>query len=147
MTEEEEIQLTVDVQPGMKDGDTIKFDQVADEAVGHTPGDLVFIIKQIPDALFRREGDDLHMSLDISLQEALVGFDKSFKHLDGHNVVVRKNDVSYCSEIVKIKGEGMPKRGNKSVKGDLYITLSISFPRKFSDKQKDLLRQAMALGA
>lgn len=146
MTEEEEIQLTVDVQPGMKDGDSIKFDQVADEAVGHTPGDLIFIIKQIPDAVFRRDGDDLHMSLEISLQEALVGFEKSFRHLDGHNVIVRKVDVSHCSEIVKIKSEGMPRRGNKSAKGDLYVTLNIVFPRKFSDKQKDLIRQAMALG-
>merc|ERR1711907_9964 len=49
-TESEEIQLTLDIQPGLSDGDTIKFDQVADEAVGHIPGDLIFVLKQIPDA-------------------------------------------------------------------------------------------------
>lgn len=147
MTEEEEIQLTVDIQPGMKDGETIKFDQVADEAVGHTPGDLIFVVRQIPDALFRREGDDLHMSMQISLEEALVGFDKTFEHLDGHKVVVKKADVTFCSEVVQIRGEGMPRKGNKASKGDLFVTLNINFPRKFSDKQKNLIRQAMALGA
>ncbi len=73
MTEEEEIQLTVDIQKGMKDGDKIKFDAIADEAVGHTPGDLIFVVRQIPDAMFRREGDDLHMSMEITLEESLVG--------------------------------------------------------------------------
>jgi DnaJ-class molecular chaperone len=46
MTEEEEIQLTVDVAAGMANGDKIKFDQIADEAVGHIPGDVLFVIRQ-----------------------------------------------------------------------------------------------------
>ncbi|RYH31349.1 J domain-containing protein [archaeon] len=147
MTEEEEIQLTLDILPGMKDGDQIKFDQVADEAVGHIPGDLVFIIQQAPDTDFRREGDDLHMNMVITLHESLVGFKKSFKHLDGHQVVVDKSDVTYCSEVVKMVGEGMPKKGGKKVFGDLYITLLIDFPRRFSEQQKKLISQAMAMGA
>lgn len=144
MTEEEEIQLTLDIQPGFKDGDTIKFDQVADEAVGHIPGDLIFVIQQIPNNQFNRQGDDLHTHMTISLEESLVGFNRAFKHLDGHDVVVKKDDVTFCSEVVKVAGEGMPKRGNRSVKGDMYITLNIDFPRQFTDKQKTLIRQALA---
>eukprot|EP01040_Poterioochromonas_malhamensis_P004622 gene4622-4953_t len=143
MTEQEEIQLTLDIQPGFKDGDTIKFDQVADEAVGHIPGDLIFVIQQIPDTQFTRQGDDLHTHMTISLEEALVGFERSFKHLDGHDVIVKKDDVTFCSEVVKIKGEGMPKKGSRSVKGDLSITLNIDFPRSFTDKQKQLIKQAL----
>lgn len=148
MTEDEEIQLTLDVQAGMRDGDRIKFDQVADEAVGHIAGDLVFIIKQAPDAVFRRDGDDLHMDLVITLQESLVGFEKRFVHLDGREVLVRKNDVTYCSEVVRMVGEGMPKKSSgKKQHGDLYITLLINFPRQLSERQKQLINQAMALGA
>ncbi len=142
MTEEEEIQLTVDIQAGMKDGDTVKFDQVADEAVGHISGDLIFRVKQVPDAQFTRQGDDLHMSINISLLDSLVGFHTSFAHLDGHMVEIRKDDVTYCSEVVTVRGEGMPKRGSRS-KGDLYVTLIINFPRNFSEKQKQLIRQAI----
>lgn len=144
MTEEEEIQLTVDIQAGMKDGDQVKFDQIADEAVGHVPGDLIFVIRQIPDSQFSRQGDDLHMTMTITLQEALVGFEKTFKHLDGHDVVVRKFDVTFCSEVITMRGEGMPKKGNKSSHGDLFITFNIDFPRQFSDKQKELINKAFA---
>jgi DnaJ homolog subfamily B member 11 len=151
MTEQEEIQLTVDIQPGMADGDVIRFEQVADEAVGHIAGDLIFRVKQVPDAHFTRQGDDLYMSINISLLDSLVGFETSFAHLDGHIVHIRKADVTYCSEVVTVRGEGMPKRGaagrggakKSGAKGDLYVTLIIDFPRNFSDRQKELIRQAI----
>eukprot|EP01034_Spumella_vulgaris_P024661 gene24661-31030_t len=120
MTEEEEIQLTVDIQAGMSDGDSIKFDNVADEAVGHIAGDLIFKVKQVPDAQFQRQGDDLYMSINISLLDSLVGFHTSFAHLDGHIVELKKSDVTYCSEVMTVKGEGMPrKNAGRGVKGDL----------------------------
>mmetsp|Transcript_16481 Transcript_16481/g.16594 ORF Transcript_16481/g.16594 Transcript_16481/m.16594 type:complete len:362 (-) Transcript_16481:109-1194(-) len=142
MTEEEEIQITLDIHAGMKDGEKIKYDQVADELVGHIPGDLIFVIKQIPDKTFARDGDDLHTTMKISLEDSLIGFSTSIKHLDGHVVNVVKNDVTYCSEVVTIKGEGMPKKNGKS-KGNLHITLTIDFPRQFSPKQKELIRAAL----
>ena len=147
MTEEEEIQLTVDIQAGMKDGDKIKFDQVADEAVGHTPGDLIFVVRQVSDPRFLRDGDDLRTTITVSLEEALVGFEKFIDHLDGRRVKITKEDISVCGDVVKIVGEGMPKRGSKNARGDLYVDLTIIFPKKFSIQQKNLLRQALAMNA
>ena len=144
MTEEEEIQLTVDIQAGMRHGDSIKFDQVADEAVGHIPGDLVFVVHQLAHPLFSRQGDDLHVQFTISLLESLVGFHKTLEHLDGHIVDVAKNDVTYCAEVIQIHNEGMPIKGSRGARGSLFITLHIDFPRQFDERQKTLIRQAMA---
>jgi len=144
MTEEEEIQLTLDIQAGMMDGDTIKFDQVADEAPGHIAGDLIFTIKQIPHPSFRRKGDDLETTMVISLLESLVGFQKVIAHVDGHEVQINKEDVTYCSEVVRIVGEGMPRKGGKKGRGDLFVTLNINFPRNFTPKQKSEIKKALA---
>lgn len=150
MTETEEIDLTLDIRAGMADGDNIKYDQVADEAVGHVPGDVIFVIVQVEHPNFRRDGDNLHMNMAISLLESLVGFDRTFQHLDGHNVQVKKESITYCSEVVRIKGEGMPKKksgvksGGKVAKGDLYITLLIDFPSEFNDQQKALIKEALS---
>ena len=144
MTEEEEIQLTVDVQAGMRDGENIKFDQIADEAVGHIAGDLIFIVREIKHEFFTRKGDDLYAEMHISLLDSLVGFKSSFAHLDGHTVVIEKSDVSYCSQVVTVKNEGMPKRkGGKNVRGDLFVTLLIDFPQKFTPLQKQKITEAM----
>lgn len=142
MTETEDIQLTLDITPGMKHGDVIKFEQIADEAPGHTSGDLIFKIQQVHDEYFTRDGDNLSMGMRISLLESLVGFSKKFVHLDGHEVEVKKDDVTYCTEEVIIKGEGMPIKGKKK-RGDLKITLYIDFPTKFTDKQKKLIKEAI----
>lgn len=144
MTEEEEIQLTVDVQAGMKDGDTIKFDNVADEAPGHIAGDLIFVVKQIPHPSFKRNGDDLETTINISLLDSLVGFSKKILHVDGHQVKIEKNDVTYCSQVMRIAGEGMPRKGKANKKGDLYVTLNINFPQAFTQTQKDEIRKIMA---
>jgi len=141
-TEEEEIELSVDVSPGMMHGEEIRFEEVADEQVGHRAGDLIFTIHQLPHEHFVREGDDLRITMGISLKDALLGFKRSFEHLDGHIVNVEKKDITYCSQVYTIRGEGMPRKGRKG-KGDLHITLEIDFPTKFSSAQKELLSKAL----
>lgn len=144
MTEEEEVQLVLDLQAGMADGDTIKFEQVTDEAVGHIAGDLVFRVKAMNHELFTRQGDDLHMGLKISLLDSLVGFRTTVTHLDGHVVDIEKKDVTYCSEVMRILGEGMPKRGaGNNVRGDLFVTFLIDFPRDLTAAQKKAIRAVL----
>jgi len=129
----------------MADGDTIKFDQVADEAPGHIAGDLIFILRQIPNDSFSRKGDDLHTTMEISLVDSLIGFSHTIAHVDGHSVTVKKEDVTYCSEVVKISGEGMPRKGRKGSRGDLYVTLTIKFPKTFTDSQKKKIKEAISI--
>jgi DnaJ-class molecular chaperone len=64
-TQAEEATLTVDIQPGMKDGETIVFSEVADERAGHSAGDLVLQIQAIPHEYFVRQGDDLRVTLKV----------------------------------------------------------------------------------
>jgi DnaJ family protein B protein 11 len=99
------------------------------------PGHLIFIVNEIPDKYFRREKNDLHYNLRITLQEALLGFEKQIKHLDDHIVFVRKADVTQPGDIIKVKGEGMPIH-QSGEKGDLYIRIDIIFPTVLSEAQK-----------
>lgn len=91
-----------------------------------------------------RTGDDLHTTMEITLLDSLVGFSYTIEHVDGHPVAVKKDDVTYCSEVVRISGEGMPRKGKKGSRGDLLVTLTIKFPRNFSDSQKKKIREAIA---
>ena len=87
--------------------------QVADEKVGHTAGDLVLIIqeqKNDPSHSFTRDNDDLYLTVEIPLVDALVGFTHKFEHLDGHEVKVPVTGVTECDHVKKVKGEGMPRR-------------------------------------
>lgn len=74
--------LTAEVQKGMRDRDTIVFEEVADEAIGHRAGHLVFIIETLVHPDFTRRNDDLHMDMEIPLVEALVRLHNSLGRLD-----------------------------------------------------------------
>lgn len=46
-------------------------------------GDLIFITQEKPHKVFTRMGADLSIKKDITLLQALTGFEFKIKHLDG----------------------------------------------------------------
>ncbi|CEM28628.1 unnamed protein product [Vitrella brassicaformis CCMP3155] len=142
-TEEEPVLLTAYVEAGMTSGDTITFEGVADHKVGYEPGDLNFVVTETQHDRFVRRGNDLLTTVEIPLLDALVGFETQFRHLDGKDFPLKKDDVTDHGETMTVKGKGMPVRGGKEGSfGDLLITFHIKFPDKLTKKQKELVREA-----
>jgi len=129
--------LMVSIERGMMDGEKIVFSQQADEAPDTTPGDLVFRVVTAPHKRFVRSGDDLHFSLTVSLLEALVGFTKKIKHLDGHTVEIVRTEVTKPGQVLTIKGEGMPQHNYPSNTGDLHVEVTVKFPTSITEEQKE----------
>ena len=90
-------------------------------------------LKSVPNAMFKRSRDTLSMKLSIPLRAALLGFETSFTHLDGHTVTVKRTGVTRPGQTIRIKGEGMPKHGTPSEFGDLTIQFSIDFPKEVDE--------------
>ena len=132
-------EMTLYIEKGMETGNEIKFEEFGEEQPDKDPGHLIFIVQELPDKLFKREKDNLRYTMDITLRDALLGFDKYITHLDGHKVKVKKEGVSQQGDVIKIKGEGMPIH-NKGGTGDLYVVLNIRFPEKLTDTQKEKLQ-------
>lgn len=87
---------------------------------------------------FERKGDDLYTNVTITLQDALVGFELEIEHLDKHKVKVTREKITWPGAKIKKKGEGMPNYENNNIRGDLYITFDIDFPKKeLTSEQKD----------
>ncbi|XP_003469394.2 dnaJ homolog subfamily A member 2 [Cavia porcellus] len=122
--------LEVHVDKGMKHGQRITFTGEADQAPGVEPGDIVLLLQEKEHEVFQRDGNDLHMTYKIGLVEALCGFQFTFKHLDGRQIVVKyppgKVIEPGCVRVVR--GEGMPQYRNPFEKGDLYIKFDVQFP-------------------
>lgn len=93
-------------------------------------GEVVFKIQVLPHKRFIRDGDDLKLTQEITLKQALLGFDITIKHLDGHEVEIKKSlgSVTQPGEVMRIRDEGMPKYGMASEKGDLLVTFKVRNP-------------------
>jgi DnaJ-class molecular chaperone len=116
----------VDIPKGANDGERITFDGVTDEKIGHHTGNLVLVITTNPHKLFKRVGDNLHMEWTVSLHDALVGFTRTFEHIDGRVVTVTRDVVTRPDEYHTVQGEGMPRKSGG--KGNLIIHYTIDFP-------------------
>jgi len=135
-----EDELTIIVEKGMPDGHKITFEQQSTEEPGITPGDLIFHIHTLPHPIFRRQGDDLHMHLQINLIEALTGFKLEIEHLDGHKVEISRSAITIPGFVQKIEGEGMPHHDWSSNYGDLYVEYSVKFPAHLSNSKKEQIK-------
>jgi DnaJ-class molecular chaperone len=141
-TETEKIDLTVEIQPGMRPNERISFEGVTDEKPGMDPGDLHFIITEEPHKTFHRDRDDLYKTMEVPLVDALTGFSISLTHLDGKNFTVNVNTVTDCDHVMRVPGKGMPRRNGRG-HGDLYITFEVDFPDELTQKQKDAIRKIL----
>jgi len=143
-TELEAAYVSPFIEAGMKDGDKIEFAGLGEQKLGHDPGDLFFVIMELPHDRFRRAGDNLETVLHINVLEALVGFKKSFPHLDSNMVDLVREGVTHDGEVVSIQGKGMPIAGKHAKFGDLIVTVRVKYPQSVDESQKELLRQALS---
>jgi len=142
--------LAVEVEPGMAAGQEVSFFEQGEPLLDGEPGDLKFVLKQVSPAdssdiaaAFERAGDDLRTVYSITLLEALVGFTRSFTHLDGREVTLTRTEVTRPGEVVRVEGEGMPLR-HSSRKGNLFVTFTIRMPAQLDEGAKEALRGTFA---
>merc|ERR1719161_605981 len=78
--------IDVNIEKGMRDGESLKFERMAEERPGMLPGSVNLKLKTNKHPLFTRRVNDLHMDMKISLRESLLGWSQTVRHLDGHSV-------------------------------------------------------------
>lgn len=132
-------ELTVFIEKGMKNGMEIPFEDFGEERADKEPGNLIFVIQEIPNVNMTRDGNNLRADFEITLKEALLGFQKEFVHLDGHVVKVERNRVSQPGDVIKIKGQGMPIHQSGDF-GDLFLKVKVLIPEKLTEEQINKLK-------
>ena len=81
--QQESKMLKILLDKGAPDGKRYTFEGESDEMPGYEPGDVIIEIRIKKHDVFERTGADLTMNADISLVEALTGFQIMITHLDG----------------------------------------------------------------
>jgi DnaJ family protein A protein 2 len=92
------------VPRGASEGHKIYCRGLTDEILDSDPGDVVLIVRQIPHASFVRRNIDLYITRQLSLIEALGGFEIGVSHLDGRRMLVKSpsGDVVHLTEKVDL---------------------------------------------
>jgi len=129
--------LTVVVERGMPDGFKISLHSEGDQRPDEEPGDIHFMVQTAHHSTFERHGLNLKMNMQISLKEALLGFERTVKHLDAHEVKIKRDRVTRPGLEISLPGEGMPNHNDPTQFGSLYVTFTVIFPEALTEKQKE----------
>ncbi|KAI7164535.1 DnaJ-domain-containing protein [Hortaea werneckii] len=125
--------LELYIPPGSREGEKIVLSGEADQDPDdESPGDIIFELVEEEHKTFQRAGADLQAQLNITLAEALTGFNRVIlTHLDGRGLQLHvrqpQGKVLRPDQILKVPGEGMPHK-RSDARGDLYLTVQIQFP-------------------
>ncbi|CAG9855107.1 unnamed protein product [Phyllotreta striolata] len=139
-TKKEDKVLTINVKPGWKSGTKITFQKEGDQGRNKIPADIVFIIRDKPHPLFKREGSDIKYTAKISLKEALCGCTIEVPTMTDKSIPIHyTNEVIKPNTVKRIQGYGLPLPKEPTRKGDLIVTFDIKFPEHLSPSVKDIL--------
>ena len=135
--------MRLDIEKGMRDGDEIVFKGEGEQNPDYLPGNLIYKLRVQQHRLFRRNGDDLHIDVDLNLKQAILGFRKTVKHLDEHTTLLKREqgEIVQPFEIERLESEGMPRHQYATEFGDLIVKYKVKLPTKLSDKDREILRQ------
>ena len=136
LRKEEEIALNIPA--GIRDGEMVRMTGMGEAISKGTPGDLYIKINVSNHPVFKREGHDLVMNLNIKLSDALLGMEYPIETLDG-NIKVKIPEGVSINEILRVREKGVPM--SKTKRGDLLIKLHIKMPTKLSRKSKELIEK------
>lgn len=123
--------LEVNVDKGMEDGQKITFSGEGDQEPGLEPGDIIIVLDEKAHQVYKRDGMDLIMKMEISLREALCGMKKVIQTLDDRALVMQTipGEIIKTGDFKAVHGEGMPQHRNPFEKGRLVISFEVIFPR------------------
>lgn len=135
--------LEVHVDKGMEDGQKVVFKGESNQEPGVPAGDIVVVLDEREHPVYKRQGMDLIMEMDINLVEALCGFKRVVTHLDDRKLLVSHapGQVIKNGEIKIIPNEGMPQYKNPFNKGHMLIKFNVIFPENnfaSADQMKQL---------
>ncbi|KAF3644770.1 putative aldehyde dehydrogenase family 3 member H1-like [Capsicum annuum] len=135
LTEEEE-ELTINLKPGWTKGTKITFEGKGNERPGISPADVIFVIAEKRHPLFRRDGNNLELAVEIPLVKALTGCTISINLLGGEKMSLTVDDI-ICPGYEKIiAGQGMPKSKENGNRGNLIVTFLVAFPTELTEEQR-----------
>jgi DnaJ homolog subfamily B member 4 len=135
--------LEMDIKPGLKAGSKIKFKAVGDQGADGSQQDMHFIVTEKPHDWLRRDGDDIRTTVNLSLKEALTGWQTTVTTIDGRKLPISGGGPTKSGYEERFPQLGMPSK-KPGKRGDMIVDVQVEFPKSLTQSQKSELKKILS---
>ncbi len=133
--------IRITIPAGVENGQTIKIRGYGGPGINGGPNGDLFITFSISNSTkFKREGNNLHVAVDIDLYTAVLGGEVTIDTFDGRVKLKIKPETQNDTKV-KLKGKGFPVYKKEGQFGDLYVTWKVKIPTSLTQREKELFSE------
>ncbi len=133
--------IRITIPAGVENGQVIKLSGHGGEGVNGGPkGDLYITFVIADNSVFKRDGNNLNITVVIDLYTAVLGGEVVLETLSG-KIKLKVNPETQNGTKIRLKGKGFPMYKNEGQFGDLFVTYSVKLPTNLTERQKELFKE------
>ncbi len=137
--------LEVRIKAGTRDGQRIRVPGKGNAgAHGGAPGDLYAIIRTEEHPVFRRDGDDIYLTVPVNATEAALGAKIEVPTIDGR-ALLKIPPGTQSGQKLRLREKGVPSATREGVRGDEIVEITVTVPMPRDERTKELLRELAKL--
>src|ERR1035441_9581475 len=143
------------IKPGTRDGQRIRLAGRGNAGTdGGAAGDLYLIVKVGTHPVFTRVGDNIHVTVPVTVAEAALGAKIEVPTIDTHSdgthegggrTQLKIPPGTQTGQKLRLREKGVPSASREGARGDEIVEVKIVVPHVQDERSKEILRELAKL--
>lgn len=134
---------TVDfrIKPGTRDGQRIRLQGKGNAGInGGAPGDLFLIVRTGAHPVFTRVGDDILLTVPVTVPEASLGAKVEVPTIDGR-AQLKIPPGTQSGQKLRLRERGVENAQHPETRGDQIVTVEVAVPHLQDERSREIMRE------
>ena len=140
-------QATVEfrIKPGTRDGQRIRLQGKGNAGVnGGAPGDLFVIVRSGTHPVFTRVGDEIQLTVPVTIAEASLGAKVDVPTIDGR-AQLKIPPGTQSGQKLRLRERGVESASHPGQRGDQIVTVEVVVPTLSDERSREIMRELARL--
>jgi molecular chaperone DnaJ len=132
------------IKPGTRDGQRIRLAGKGNAgANGGQPGDLFLIVRTGTHSVFTRQGDDILLTVPVTVPEASLGAKVDVPTIDGR-AQLKIPPGTQSGQKLRMRERGV-ENAQRGMRGDQIVTVEVTVPHLQDERSREIMRELAKL--
>jgi molecular chaperone DnaJ len=133
------------IKAGTRDGQRIRLQGKGNAGVnGGAPGDLYLIVRTGTHPVFTRVGDDIHLTVPVTVPEASLGAKVDVPTIDGR-AQLKIPPGTQSGQKLRLRERGVENAQRPDQRGDQIVTVEVTVPTLADERSREIMRELAKL--